>query len=168
MKPLLILLIVTAALFYLLWPTSQGNTSEGYTGPFPRTTLLTADNKKITLPLAGEPFILNVFASWCGGCVVEMPVLMKLKETGIKIYGISADKSYRDVSAFLSRQGNPYAAITMDPQAILLRSLNLSGGLPETFLVDPQGNIIRHHFGPLKNSDYYDYKRYIAAWGRKP
>ena len=36
----------------------------------------------------GKPRLLNVFASWCGPCVAEIPVLMKLKAMGVEINGV--------------------------------------------------------------------------------
>lgn len=103
--------------------------------------------------LKGRVTIVNFFASWCPPCEAENDVLLTLKSTrGLAIYGINYkdnDGSRRD---YLARLGNPYAAVTADPKGELA-ILWGTYGVPETFLIDADGNIRYRHAAPLTQAD---------------
>lgn len=93
--------------------------------------------------------LVNVFASWCGPCRVEHPILMTLSERPeIDIVAINYKDRVLDARAFLTELGNPYTAIGVDPDG---RSSIEWGvyGVPETFIVDETGTIRGKHVGPL-------------------
>ena len=99
--------------------------------------------------LAGEPTIVNVFASWCIPCRDEHPLLESLKaDTGIRMYGINHSDAPENARAFLAELGNPYDAVGADRD----RRVSIDWGVygvPETFLVDAEGVIVYKHVGPL-------------------
>jgi cytochrome c biogenesis protein CcmG/thiol:disulfide interchange protein DsbE len=99
--------------------------------------------------LAGEPTIVNVFASWCIPCRDEHPLLESLKaDTGIRMYGINHSDAPENARAFLAELGNPYDAVGADRD----RRVSIDWGVygvPETFLVDADGVIVYKHVGPL-------------------
>ncbi len=100
-------------------------------------------------PPGDEAVIVNLFASWCAPCVAEHPLLTELgaRHPG-RIYGVL----YRDTpeagQAFLDRLGNPYTAIALDPAGKGGLDFGLTG-VPETFVVSPDGKILLHIAGPL-------------------
>lgn len=101
---------------------------------------------------AGEPRLLNLFASWCVPCIAEAPVLEELKAKGVKIDGIAIRDSSKGVASFLQRHGNPYARIGSDPNSRVQLALG-SAGVPETFVIDGKGVIRLQFVGPIGPGD---------------
>ena len=95
----------------------------------------------------GRPYLVNFFASWCAPCRAEAPALAKLAEQ-IEIIGIAYKDLNQDTKAFLNTYGNPYRQIGMDRdgQAGLKWGVY---GVPETYLISAEGNIILRHAGPV-------------------
>ena len=97
----------------------------------------------------GEPRLVNFFASWCVPCIAEAPQLMQLREAGVAIDAIAVRDRPEDVFAFLQRWGDPYERIGADPQSEAQLALG-SSGVPETFVVDGNGVIVRQHIGDIR------------------
>lgn len=101
--------------------------------------------------LTGQVRLLNVFASWCGPCRVEHPLLMDLADE-VPIVGIAHRDQPQDAAAFLRELGNPYVATGLD----LDRRVSIDFGVygvPETFVIDAAGTIRHKHVGPLTEAD---------------
>jgi cytochrome c biogenesis protein CcmG/thiol:disulfide interchange protein DsbE len=98
---------------------------------------------------AGQPRLVNVFASWCVPCIAEAPQLMALKARGIPIDAIAIRDRPQDVAAFLAKWGDPYDRIASDPQTRVQIALG-SSGVPETFVVDGKGVIRHQHIGDIR------------------
>lgn len=97
----------------------------------------------------GKPRLLNVFASWCLPCIAEAPQLLALKESGIEIYAVAVRDKPDDVRNFLARYGDPYARIGDDRQSAAQLALG-SSGVPETFVIDSKGRIVKQHIGDIR------------------
>lgn len=101
--------------------------------------------------LPQEPFLLNVWGSWCPACYVEHPYLMELGET-IPIVGLNwpADNKTEstDAPAMLRRHGDPYRLVLVDAQGTMTTDLGVYGA-PETFLIAKDGTILHRHAGPI-------------------
>jgi cytochrome c biogenesis protein CcmG/thiol:disulfide interchange protein DsbE len=102
--------------------------------------------------LRGQVSLVNFFASWCPPCRVEHPVLMRLAEQGIPVYGINKKDRPEQAVAFLDELGNPYARIGADPSGRASIDWGVYG-LPETFIVGPDGRIAYRHVGPIMPQD---------------
>jgi cytochrome c biogenesis protein CcmG, thiol:disulfide interchange protein DsbE len=105
---------------------------------------LTADDLKI-----GQVTIVNIWASWCGPCREEHPLLMQLaSQPGVRLVGINNKDAAANAVRFLGALGNPFQAVGADTDGRV--TIDWGGyGVPETFIVDGKG-IIRHkHVGPL-------------------
>lgn len=99
--------------------------------------------------LAGEPYLLNVFASWCFACRDEHPVLMREgKRIGIKLVGFDYKDPPADAKRWIAQYGNPYDVIVADAPGNVAIDFGVTGA-PETFLVDAQGVIRYKHISPL-------------------
>ena len=96
----------------------------------------------------GHPILLNIWASWCAPCRVEHPVLMKLAQEGIVIYGMNYKDSLKASRRFLDHLGNPYHRVGVDNTGQTAIHLGIYG-VPETFLISGTGHIIFRHAGPL-------------------
>lgn len=100
----------------------------------------------------GQPRLLNVFASWCIPCIAEAPQLMRLKAMGVPIDAIAIRDTGPAVGGFLAHYGDPYRAIGDDRVSVVQLSLG-SSGVPETFVVDGAGKIVKQHVGDIRADD---------------
>lgn len=99
--------------------------------------------------LKGRPLLVNFFASWCEGCQVEHPELMRLaKEQHIEIIGMDYKDSETAVSQWLQRHGSPYRKVVLDSQGKAGLDWGVYG-VPETFVLNAQGVIIYKQIGPM-------------------
>ena len=74
----------------------------------PSKTFSTAD-------LKGQVSLVNIWATWCGGCRTEHPFLMELSRTNtIAIYAIDWRDNRPDALNFMNQLGNPYVASGFD------------------------------------------------------
>jgi cytochrome c biogenesis protein CcmG/thiol:disulfide interchange protein DsbE len=99
--------------------------------------------------MAGQPHLLNIFASWCIPCAVEGPQLMALKRAGVSIEGIAIRDRPDDLTAFLARYGDPYGRIGDDANSRVQLAFG-SSGVPESFVVDGRGVIRLQHIGDIR------------------
>jgi len=126
--------------------------------PAPATTLPPLDGLSrdgLALPglvpadLVGRTTLVNVFASWCGPCRVEHPVLMRLAgDPGLRLVGINYKDQPENALRFLGALGNPYAAVGVDGGGRAAIEWGVYG-VPETFLVGPDGTVRAKFVGPL-------------------
>jgi cytochrome c biogenesis protein CcmG/thiol:disulfide interchange protein DsbE len=100
----------------------------------------------------GKPRLLNVFASWCVPCIAEAPQLMRLKAMGVPIDAIAIRDTGPAIQGFLRRNGDPYNRIGDDKVSAVQLSLG-SSGVPETFVIDGQGRIVKQHIGDIRAED---------------
>ena len=98
--------------------------------------------------LTGEPVLLNVFASWCGPCKEEHPVLLQLKSQGVKIVGLDWKEDAMAGARWLERNGDPYSRTGNDRTGRAGIDLGVSG-VPETFVIDRRGRVRYRQVGPI-------------------
>ncbi|OUU74209.1 MAG: hypothetical protein CBC29_08720 [Methylococcaceae bacterium TMED69] len=104
--------------------------------------------------LPSTPYLLNVWASWCGACLEEHRLLKQISELGsLKIVGLNYKDDYSEATKWLLRYGDPYIQKIFDPEARLGLNLGVYG-VPETFLIDESGTIVYKHIGPLTFETY--------------
>ncbi len=102
--------------------------------------------------LAGKVSLVNVFASWCLPCRVEHPILMRLADEGVPIFGINIRDKAEDARRFLDQLGNPYRRIGADNNGRVSIDWGVYG-YPETFIVDRGGRIRYKKIGPIMPRD---------------
>ena len=101
-----------------------------------------------TMLRSGEVTLVNFWASWCPPCRAEHPVISELAASGVTVLGVNYRDEPARAEAMLDELGNPYAAIGADPRARMGLDWGVVG-LPETFVIDGNGNIITRFAGPL-------------------
>ena len=124
-------------------------------------TLSLPDSKGQPLAMrsfAGQPLVVNFWATWCPPCVEEMPELSalhaELRPTGIQFLGIAID-SPKQVEAFSSRIPVSYPLVVagMNGTELGRQFGNASGMLPFTVLIDQHGRILQRIPGRVRLPD---------------
>lgn len=101
----------------------------------------------------GEPVLLNVFASWCGPCRVEHPVLMRLRQQGVPIHGLDWKEAAPAGLKWLTDNGDPYIRVGNDESGRTGIEFGVAG-VPETFVIDKHGKVRYRHVGALTPDDW--------------
>jgi cytochrome c biogenesis protein CcmG/thiol:disulfide interchange protein DsbE len=99
--------------------------------------------------LAGRPYLLNVWGTWCFACREEHAALLEIASQGaVPIIGLDWKDERAAAQEWLARLGNPYAEVAFDQEGRVAIDFGVYGA-PETFLVSPQGVIVAKHIGPM-------------------
>jgi len=98
--------------------------------------------------LTGEVKLVNFWASWCAPCRAEHPTLMELSQQNIPVYGVNFKDNPLKAMAFLDELGDPYVLGGADPDAEMAVDWGVYG-LPETFVLGPDGTVLLRVAGPL-------------------
>lgn len=123
-------------------------------GPAPQFKLTDFDGDTVTLEsFAGKPLVLNFWASWCMPCREEMPALERVFERfkgQVQFLGIAWEDTEAEARE-LAKEVDVKYPLAMDTEGIgdtfgLL-------GLPTTYLIDADSQIVEAHFGPLTEHD---------------
>ncbi len=102
----------------------------------------------------GKATVVNVWASWCGPCRDEHPLLMKLAERGdVEVAGINYKDKPENAARFLTALGNPFARIGADERGRAAIDWGVYG-VPETFVIDGKGRVAFKHVGPLSEASF--------------
>ena len=108
--------------------------------------------------LKGRVTVVNVFASWCAPCREEHPILMELaRDPAIRMVGINYKDNPENARRFLGALGNPFAAVGADSNGRTAIDWGVYG-VPETFVVGPDGTIRYKQIGPLTPEALPDFK----------
>jgi cytochrome c biogenesis protein CcmG/thiol:disulfide interchange protein DsbE len=104
--------------------------------------LLHDANKQFsTQDMKGQVWLLNVWASWCGACKDEHPVLMDLASQNIvPVLGLNYKDKREDGEAVLRKSGDPYTLTIFDADGKVGFDYGVYG-VPETYVIDKQGVI---------------------------
>ena len=103
---------------------------------------------------AGRPLLINIWASWCGPCLREMPELQRFSAeqagNGVQVVGIALDDAV-SVQAFLQQVRIDYPILldTPGPADAGVRLGNPAGVLPYSVLVSADGRLLKQRFGPF-------------------
>jgi cytochrome c biogenesis protein CcmG/thiol:disulfide interchange protein DsbE len=97
---------------------------------------------------AGDVTLVNYWASWCAPCRIEHPKLERLAEEGIAIYGVNYKDKPGNALGFLDELGDPYTGIGADASGRMAINWGVYG-VPETYVIDGQGEIVLRFAGPI-------------------
>jgi peroxiredoxin len=105
----------------------------------------------------GKVVILNFWATWCGGCKVEIPWFIDFQQAysgrGFQVLGVSFDDDgWKLVKPFIAAKGVNYPVMIGDSHTAALY-----GGveaLPVSFMIDKSSRIAATHLGVVSKSDY--------------
>jgi cytochrome c-type biogenesis protein CcmF len=120
--------------------------------PAPDFTLDLLDGSTFTLSdLRGQVVVINFWATWCPPCEDEMPDLQTVWEeyqaNGVVFVGIAFDDEESAVRDMASRYGATYA-LGLEAEGSISTAYGITG-VPETFVVDADGNVTHVYIGPV-------------------
>ena len=142
----LVLLVVAGVVAAELLTAGDGSSTR--TAPQLPTQVLSG--KRVDLAsLRGKPAFVNFWASWCGPCKDEAPELKRFSERldgRAALVGVDWNDSEDNAREFIAKSGWGYP-ILRDPSQKVGTQYGLNG-LPTTFVLDSDGNIVQTLQGP--------------------
>lgn len=116
---------------------------------FELPTVLKPGQKISNKDFLGKVVLFNVWASWCGACRDEHPVIIRFaKQYKTPVYGLNYKDQRADAIRWLQALGNPYVASAYD----VVGNAGIDWGVygvPETFMIDKKGIIRYKQIGPV-------------------
>jgi cytochrome c biogenesis protein CcmG/thiol:disulfide interchange protein DsbE len=99
--------------------------------------------------LAGRPWVLNVWGTWCPACREEHPVLLDIaKQNALPIVGLDWKDEDDAALDWLKQLGNPYSVVAVDKDGRTAIDFGVYGA-PETFFIDADGRVQYRHVGAM-------------------
>lgn len=141
-----------------LWFALQALIPPVNDGPFPyRVTLATPAGAPLPLSrFRGRPFVVNLWATWCGPCRRELPMLVAAaSRSGVPILLADQGEDPATVSAYLTRERIGVDHVVLDPARSLSNAFQVAG-YPATAYVAADGTIVQLQLGELSHAALAD------------
>jgi cytochrome c biogenesis protein CcmG/thiol:disulfide interchange protein DsbE len=149
----LVLFAGVVVLFYASLGRDKVTLPSPYIGkPAPQFSLPSLSDPSIKVSnsdLAGKPYVLNVWGTWCPGCLQEHSVLLQIaKRNEVPLIGLNWNDDLSRAALYLKKKGDPYSFSGFDQENRIAIDWGVYGA-PETFLVDADGKVLFKHISPL-------------------
>ncbi len=164
-----ILLVMLAALCYTMYNSvfaKQDRVKEGSIAP--NFVLQSVDGDRIELKdLKGKGVFLNFWGTWCGPCKQEFPYMANqyevFKDRGVEIVAVNVAESKIAVKNFMESYGVNFP-VAMDKDRQVTEAYDITP-LPTTFLINPEGKVIKVIKGTMTERNVYEYMNLIKPKG---
>tara|TARA_Y100001970_G_scaffold146420_1_gene179801 strand:+ start:2307 stop:2822 length:516 start_codon:yes stop_codon:yes gene_type:complete len=120
----------------------------------------TGDKLKLKQLFGNEKFIIvNIWASWCIPCRQEHKYIKNISNiNNLKMIGLNYKDNKDNAQKFLDELGNPYQIILKDTDGT--KSIFFGAyGVPETFVIDRELNILKKYIGPINSENENEIKK---------
>jgi cytochrome c biogenesis protein CcmG/thiol:disulfide interchange protein DsbE len=146
-------LVVILLIFGLIARPSQ---APAIGAPVPGFALTAFDGSPLRLEdYQGQVVVVNFFASWCSPCRQEAPAFQQIwndyQDEEVQFVGIAYKDAASKAQAFLNEYGLTYPS-AVDPGSRTARAYGVTG-VPETYIVDQQGNLVSHYLGGVTQAE---------------
>jgi cytochrome c biogenesis protein CcmG, thiol:disulfide interchange protein DsbE len=113
--------------------------------------------------LRGRPAVINFWATWCGPCLQEHPVLLQgaAVRKDVQFLGIVYDDKAEAVEQFLRSRGSAYPTL-LDESGTTAIAYGIQG-VPETFFLNAQGTVVAKYGLPLDEATLEHYLALASA-----
>ncbi|HRI63688.1 MAG TPA: TlpA disulfide reductase family protein [Polyangium sp.] len=151
---LAILLVVGALVLLALLPRFKGSSSplEGSVAPDSVFAVVANGESGTKVQVSGykgHPVVLDFWATWCGPCTMQAPILDRIakryEKQGLVVLGVNVDDPPEAARAHAQRQGLSYP-IVMDTVRDASRKYGVEK-LPSLVVIDRQGRVIKYMTG---------------------
>jgi cytochrome c biogenesis protein CcmG/thiol:disulfide interchange protein DsbE len=108
-----------------------------------------ATRKLSSRQLAGKPWVLNVWATWCEQCRIEHQDLLAIsRQNRVTLVGLDYKDEDTPAQQWLADLGNPYSVVAVDREGRTAIDFGVYGA-PETFLIGADGRVEYRHVGAM-------------------
>jgi len=141
---LAVLVLALAGIFFAV------QLMESATLPIAELTTMEGKVTDLTMQAAGKPIVVNLWATWCPPCRLELPFLLaaQRQEPGITFVFVDQGEDATTVGRYLSGEQLALANVLLDMGSKLGREIG-SNGLPVTLFYDSTGRIADSHVGAI-------------------
>lgn len=142
---LMLLGLINLGVTHSLTPPSRP-LPQGIVVAYPNGQALSLDT------LRGQPFVINLWATWCPPCRREMPMLIDVaSQSDVHVLLVNQRETPHTVSTFLKRENLPGSAVVLDPVGALGEAVGVQA-FPTTLFVDAAGQIRSTHAGEISRA----------------
>lgn len=149
--------IVAALAGVLTWSIASAFADAGReSASLPAVKLLDLNGNVETLARNdGKPLVVNLWASWCGPCRSEMPVLAQAQSEfpGVDVVFVNQGESGETVSDFVATQELSLRNLALDPALTVARAVG-ARAFPTTLFYDGTGKLLAVHLGPFSQATF--------------
>jgi cytochrome c biogenesis protein CcmG/thiol:disulfide interchange protein DsbE len=142
--------VLLGAIAWLAVAGRPGQSPTSIGAQAPDFSLVSTEGETVRLSdLRGRPVVVNFWASWCGPCIHEFPLLREAAERhaadDLAIVGVVWDDGPEAAAAFMEEHGGTWPAL-LDPQARVAEAYAVLGP-PETYFIGRDGRIVARQVG---------------------
>lgn len=149
--PLFLIILLIGLIYWkgdTIFPYQKASLVGQYVPDFKAPYINPLDERLTSHSLKGHYTLLVFFASWCPHCHNQLPVLREIKYKNITLIGVNIRDDFKKFKDWYKKNPDVFSKIVTDPDNKLTKSFNVVG-IPETYLINPEGKIIFNTKGSL-------------------